>query len=63
MYLADTLSHAYLSDETDRKQINNHYEHETINMAQRIPIADLHLWNIQYETAKDETIQACRRSC
>ena len=55
MFLADTLSRAYLPSCT---QVES--EFETINMMNYLPISEARLLQIQRETEKDESLQALK---
>ena len=55
MFLADTLSRAYLPSCT---QVES--EFETINMTNYLPISEARLLQIQRETEKDESLQALK---
>ena len=55
MFLADTLSRAYLPSCT---QVES--EFETINMMKYLPISEARLLQIQRETEKDESLQALK---
>ncbi|KAG1933981.1 retrotransposable element [Pimephales promelas] len=59
MYLADTLSRAYLPECASEGSVET--EIETINMLQYLPISEGSLQKIQTETAKDETFQMLRQ--
>ena len=52
MFLADTLSRAYLPS---RVQVES--EFETINVTNYLPISQARLLQIQHETEKDESLQ------
>lgn len=53
MFLADTLSRAYLPS---RIQVES--EFETINVTNYLPISQARLLQIQRETEKDESLQS-----
>ena len=55
VFLADTLSRAYLPSCT---QVES--EFETINMIKYLPISEARLLQIQRETEKDESLQALK---
>lgn len=59
MYLADTLSRAFLTDEA---QLPSAQELESVNMVVFLPIGDKRLQQIQQETQKDEQLQKLRQT-
>ncbi|XP_060070555.1 uncharacterized protein K02A2.6-like [Ylistrum balloti] len=60
MYLADTLSRAYLPISKDEEESTFLQDVESINMAQFMPIAEAKLREIQRETGKDDNLQILR---
>lgn len=57
MYLADTLSRAYIQESTDQTRAHDD-RYETINLTQSTQIADARLRDIQRETEGDDTLKA-----
>ncbi|XP_021364173.1 uncharacterized protein K02A2.6-like [Mizuhopecten yessoensis] len=57
MYLADTLSRAYLDVGDKTAQLD---DTETVNMAQFLPISEPRLHEIQKQTSTDESLQTLR---
>ena len=58
MYLADTLSRAYLPDTTDRYSD----EFASVHMAKYLPVSEMRLEKIKRETAKDEVLQILKQT-
>ncbi|KAL6471877.1 hypothetical protein MHYP_G00205270 [Metynnis hypsauchen] len=59
MYVADTLSRAYLPEGDTAGSVEA--EIETINMIQYLPISEERLQNIQAETEKDKALQSLKQ--